>query len=130
VPKRWEALQKWQLNILEIFEHLHTFHRSAPFLFFNGNTFAELGRGLTHALFADVPMMRRKQIASLAAHFVAGLPDVDQKVLKTGLEDLCQIDQFKIGDRVATLKKTLTGKVIRLNDVERLSGSPTKPAPS
>jgi hypothetical protein len=60
--------------------------------------------------------MRRKQIASLAAHFVAGLPDVDEKVLKSGLEELAQIDQFQVGDRVATLKKTLTGKIVRLND--------------
>jgi len=28
----------------ETFDRLRAFHRKAPFLFFNGNTFAEIGR--------------------------------------------------------------------------------------
>jgi len=95
---------------------LRRFHRLAPFLFFNGNTFAELGRGLTHALFADVATLRRKLIASLAAHYIAGLPDVDETILTKGLQDLARIEQFSVGDTVATLKRTLTGKITRLND--------------
>jgi hypothetical protein len=114
--KEWEALQKESVTILEVFAQLRNFHRAAPFLFFNGNTFAELGRGLAYALFADVPTIRRKEIASLAAHFVAGLPDVDETILKNGLQELARIGQFKVGDRVATLKRTLTGKIVRLND--------------
>lgn len=75
-----------------------------------------MGRGLTHALFADVPTLRRKQIASLAAHFIAGLPDVDETILTRGLQDLAQIEQFRVGDPVATLKKTLTGKIVKTNE--------------
>ncbi len=50
------------------------------------------------------------------AHFVAGLPEVDEAVLETGLSELTQLELFKAGDKVATLKKTLTGKVVRVND--------------
>jgi len=112
----WEELQKKELTLLEVFAQLRRFHRLAPFLFFNGNTFAELGRGLTHALFADVATLRRKLIASLAAHYIAGLPDVDETILTKGLQDLARIEQFSVGDTVATLKRTLTGKITRLND--------------
>jgi hypothetical protein len=34
-----------QLTLLETFQFLKSCHRRAPFLFFNGNTFAEIGRG-------------------------------------------------------------------------------------
>jgi hypothetical protein len=114
--KEWEALQKEPQTFLELLSQFRRFHRLAPFLFFNGNTFAELGRGITHALFAEVPTLRRKQIASLVAHFIAGLPDVDEIVLRRGLDDLAQMEQFQIGDQVATLKKTLTGKIVQIND--------------
>jgi len=50
------------------------------------------------------------------AHFVAGLPDIDEVILEKGLNDLIQLELFKAGDRVATLKKTLTGKVVRVKD--------------
>jgi hypothetical protein len=48
---------------------LRSFHRKAPFLFFNGNTFAELARTRTDALFAEFPRTRRREAASLAAHY-------------------------------------------------------------
>jgi len=106
---------KKSLTFLEVIEHLQKFHRRAPFLFFNGNTFAELGRGLSHALFADVMAIRKKQLASLVAHFIAGVPEVDKKALQTGLEELSRIEDLSAGDRVTTLKKTLSGTISRIN---------------
>ena len=50
-------------------------HRSAPFLFFNGNTFAELGRELGTALFADLSPLALREVASAIAHFIAGVLD-------------------------------------------------------
>jgi hypothetical protein len=114
--KEWEKLQKEELTLFEVLAQLRRFHRLAPFLFFNGNSFAELGRGLTYAVFAEVSTLRRKQIASLVAHFIAGLPDVDETTLKAALRDLVQMEQFKIGDSVTTLKKSLTGKIVRINE--------------
>lgn len=67
-------------------------------------------------MFADIPTLRRKQIASLVAHFIAGLPDVDEIILKRGLDELAQIERFQVGDRVVTLKKTLTGQIVRINE--------------
>jgi hypothetical protein len=104
------------LTFLEVIEHLQKFHRKAPFLFFNGNTFAELGRGLSYALFADVIAIRKKQLASLVAHFIAGVPEVDEAALRTGLEELTRLENFQVGDKVATLQKTLRGTIIRINE--------------
>jgi len=54
---------------------LRQMHRSAPFLFFNGNTFAELGREFGTALFADFTPLLRREVTSAIAHFIAGVLD-------------------------------------------------------
>jgi hypothetical protein len=50
-------------------------HRNAPFLFFNGNTFAEVGRQLATALFADLRPILLREVSSATAHFIAGVFD-------------------------------------------------------
>lgn len=89
-------------------------HRAAPFLFFNGNTFSEVGRRVTDALLAEFPLSRRREAASLAAHYVAGVLDWDS--LCIGLDSLAEAPDFKSGDRVQTLKGSTRGIVIRLLD--------------
>ncbi len=54
---------------------LRRMHRCAPFLFFNGNTFAELGRQLSSALFADLAPIPLREVASATAHYIAGVLD-------------------------------------------------------
>lgn len=56
---------------------LRWMHRGAPFLFFNGNTFAELGRELAAALFADLPPLLAREVSSAIAHYIAGVLDKD-----------------------------------------------------
>jgi hypothetical protein len=91
---------------------LRSFHRKAPFLFFNGNTFAEIARTLTDAFFAEFPPVRRREAASLAAHYVAGV--LDQKTVVAGIASLAEKAEFKPGDRVKTLKGSVTGKILRV----------------
>jgi hypothetical protein len=52
----------------ETIEFLRQCHRRAPFLFFNGNTFADVGRALADLLFADLPTGRRREVMSAVAH--------------------------------------------------------------
>lgn len=59
----------------EAFGFLRRMHRGAPFLFFNGNTFAELGRELAAALFADLPPLIGREVTSAVAHYIAGVLD-------------------------------------------------------
>lgn len=112
VKRRWEETRQKELTLIETIEFLFRCHRSAPFLFFNGNTFAEIARRIVDVLFADLPLARRREAASLAAHFVAGVLDKDS--MTGAIDDLCQVADFKPGDRVKTLKGTTRGVIVRL----------------
>jgi hypothetical protein len=50
--EEWENLRSQILTLAETLDRLRGFHRKAPFLFFNGNTFATIGRELA---FAQLP---------------------------------------------------------------------------
>jgi len=99
-------------SILETLDWLRSFHRKAPFLFFNGNTFAEIARTLTDALFAEFPRGRRREAASLAAHYVAGV--LDREAVAGGIVSLAEAADFKPGDRAKTLKGSLQGVVKKI----------------
>jgi hypothetical protein len=108
----WVQGQRQERSLLETLDWLRSFHRKAPFLFFNGNTFAEIARTLTDALFAEFPRGRRREAASLAAHYVAGVLDRDP--VTSGIVSLAEAANFKRGDRVKTLKGSTRGVVRKI----------------
>jgi hypothetical protein len=112
VAQDWEKNRKSGLTLLETFQFLQSCHRRAPFLFYNGNTFAEIGRALTNALFQELPVIRRKEVASAAAHFITGVLDRDSMVNLIG--SLCETPQFKVGDRVKTLRGSTGGVIVKI----------------
>lgn len=112
VKRYWEETRQQELTLLGTIEFLRHCHKRAPFLFFNGNTFAEIARRIVDVLFADLPLPRRREAASLAAHFVAGVLDKDSMI--AAIDDLCQVADFKPGDKVKTLKGTARGVIVRL----------------
>ena len=63
------------MTLEEAFRFLRSMHRAAPFLFFNGNTFAEIGRQMATALFADLSPLLLREISSATAHYIAGVFD-------------------------------------------------------
>src|SRR6478672_731126 len=87
LAEEWEAKRSGELTLLETFQFLKSCHRRAPFLFYNGNTFAEIGRGLSTALFSNLPTTRRKEASSLAAHFITGV--LEENLMVEGLNALC-----------------------------------------
>lgn len=122
VRQQWEEIRQRALTFGDLLEFLFQCHRAAPFLFFNGNTFAEVGRRVTDALLAEFPLARRREAASLAAHYVAGVLDWDS--LCMGLDSLTEAPDFKPGDRVSTLKGSTRGIVIRLLEDGRVVWRP------
>jgi len=68
----WESTHVQTLTLGETLDFLFRCHREAPFLFFNGNTFGEIARRIVDAVFLEFPLARRREAASLAAHYVAG----------------------------------------------------------
>ena len=112
VAEEWEKRRAEEVSLLETFEFLRSCHRRAPFLFFNGNTFAEIGRALTNALLRDLPFHRRKEAASAAAHFITGVLDRDFMIRM--VNELCEAADFKPGDRVKTLRGSMHGTILRV----------------
>lgn len=120
--EEWEKARVSELTLLETFQFLKSCHRRAPFLFFNGNTFSEIGRALSNALFSDLPTRRRKEASSAAAHFITGV--LDQEIMISMIEALWEAANFIPGDRVKTLRGTTRGVVIRLAEDGRVVWRP------
>jgi phosphoglucomutase len=105
-----------------LIEFLRQCHRRAPFLFFNGNTFADIGRQILAALFAELPTGRRRELTSAVAHYIAGV--LDRQTMVQIVESLCESADFKTGERVKTLRGSTHGVVIRLNEDGRVVWRP------
>lgn len=120
--EEWSEGCPKERTLLETLDWLRSFHRKAPFLFFNGNTFAEIARTLTDALFAEFPRGRRREAASLAAHYVAGV--LDRQPVIDGIISLAESGEFKPGDRVKTLKGSLLGTVRKILKDGRITWQP------
>ena len=118
----WEAKRLIETTLLDTINFLKSFHRRAPFLFFNGNTFATIGRELTLAIFSDLPPIRKREAASAVAHYIAGV--LDREAMIEIVETLCQSANFKPGDRVKTLRGTTHGKILRLLEDGRVAWQP------
>ena len=80
----WEKLRSETLTLGETFDRLRTYHRRAPFLFFNGNTFS-----------------------TIVGHYIAGV--LDRESMVRILESLCETVNFKPGDRVKTMRGSVGG---------------------
>ena len=98
------------VTLSETLDRLRAFHRKAPFLFFNGNTFATVGRELSFALFSDLSPGRKREVASAIAHYIAGVLDRDAMV--EIVESLSESADFKPGDRVKTLRGSTRGVIL------------------
>lgn len=118
VAKEWEKRRPEEISFGELIQFLRWCHRSAPFLFFNGNTFADIGRQITSALFGELPTMRRCEVASAVAHYIAGV--LDEESMIAILKSLSETANFKAGDRVRTFRGSGKGIVVRLLDDGRV----------
>jgi hypothetical protein len=108
----WEALRLQTLTLGETIDHLRSCHRRAPFLFFNGNTFATIGRELTFVLFSDLVPGRKREVGSAVAHYIAGV--LDREAMVEIVEALSETADWKPGDRVKTLRGATRGTIVRL----------------
>src|SRR6266700_1955900 len=70
VAADWEIKRQQTLSLDETIEFLRQCHRRAPFLFFNGNTFADVGRAIVDFVFADLQTSRRREVMSAVAHYI------------------------------------------------------------
>lgn len=107
----WEKFRGKVVTFEETLDFLTAAHKEAPFLFFNGNTFAEIGRTLALIIFSDLPPSRRSIVVSSIAHYIAGVPEMDKMALTDILNSLTAPKTLTPGTKVQTLKKTLKGTI-------------------
>jgi hypothetical protein len=110
--QEWEQIRDSELTLAEVCHHLRNFHRGAPFLFFNGNTFATIARELTFVIFSDLPASRKREISSAVAHYVAGV--LDWRFAEEIVHSLTSPIDFEVGDRVKTFRGTSHGTIVRI----------------
>jgi hypothetical protein len=110
------------LTLLETLDYLKQQHRRAPFLFFNGNTFATIGRELALAIYSDLPPARKREISSAFAHYIAGV--LDRGAMAGIVDSLSEAADWKCGDRVKTLRGSLRGVIVRLRKDGRVVWKP------
>ena len=110
------------MTLAAVYDLLREFHKSAPFLFFNGNTFSSIGRELSLAVFSDLPPARKREIASAVAHYIAGV--LDRASMVAAVESLCESASFAPGDRVQTLRGSTSGTVVRIHADGRIVWKP------
>lgn len=97
---------------------MREFHKRAPFLFFNGNTFADIGRRLTVALLAELPTARLREVTSAVAHYIAGV--LDRESMVQIVEQMCAAADLVPGTRVKTLRGSTHGVVVRVLEDGRI----------
>lgn len=106
------------MTLAEAFDTLREFHKRAPFLFFNGNTFAAIGRELSYALFSDLPPPRKREVGSATAHYIAGV--LDREAMMQIVEQMCAAADLVPGTRVKTLRGRTHGVVLRVLEDGRI----------
>ena len=84
--KLWEESQTRELTLREVFDVCRQCHKLAPFCFYNGNTFAAIGRTLIQDLLRTMPPLKAHAFRSVVGHYIAGT--VGASELKKALEEL------------------------------------------
>jgi len=118
----WETQRPLALTLLETLDALKQQHRRAPFLFFNGNTFATIGRELALAVYSDLPPARKREISSALAHYIAGV--LDREAMVKIVDELSEAADWKAGDHVKTLRGSLRGVIVRVHEDGRVVWKP------
>jgi hypothetical protein len=73
---------------------------------------------LALAIFSDLSPVRKREVSSAIAHYIAGV--LDRKSMVEIVENLCESAELKSRDRVKTLRGTTRGVIIRKLDDGRL----------
>src|SRR2546430_2870303 len=109
VEAEWRQRQTEIRSLAETIEFLRQCHRRAPFLFFNGNTFADVGRTIVDFVFAELQTSRRREVMSSVGHYIAGV--LDKQSMVQILHSLCETADWKPGDRVKTFRGSTHGVI-------------------
>lgn len=112
VEQSWRQLTFSTLTLGEAIAFLKDCQRHSPFLFHNGSTFAEIGRWIAVAHFADLAPIRRREIASAVEQHISGTLDEDW--MTEIIVGLATTVPLRPGDRVRTLRGSIRGVILNV----------------
>jgi hypothetical protein len=84
--KLWEKSRASELTLREALGLCRRCHKLAPFCFYNGNTFAAIGRTLIQDLLRKMPPVKAHNLRSVVGHYIAGT--IGEAELSKTLESL------------------------------------------
>lgn len=110
--REWSAKENVQSTLDETIDFLHQCRRRAPFLFENDATFSEIGRRIAVSVCIELSHTRRREITSAVAHNIVG--NLDRGLMVQIVEELSSPIVFSPGDRVKTLRGSMSGTILGL----------------
>ena len=84
--KIWEAMRDRELTLRETLDLCRKCHQLAPFCFYNGNTFAAIGRTMIQDILAKLPPDQAHNFRSMVGHYIAGT--IGSKEMADALADV------------------------------------------
>ncbi|MGH7950810.1 MAG: hypothetical protein ACREFE_02670 [Limisphaerales bacterium] len=84
--KIWEAARDSELTLREVFDLCRKCHKLAPFCFYNGNTFAAIGRTIIQDILQKMSPVKAHNFRSVVGHYIAGT--IGSKEMTDVLADL------------------------------------------
>ena len=70
-------------------------------------------------IFRELPALRLKELTSAVAHYVAGV--LDREAMVAMVEELCRSASLGAGDRVKTMRGSLRGVIVRVQEDGRVA---------
>ena len=82
----WESACLRELTLRQTLDICRQCHKLAPFCFYNGNTFAAIGRTMIQDVVDKLPPLKAQTIRSAVGHYIAGTAGAEE--LAKALQDL------------------------------------------
>jgi hypothetical protein len=76
--KLWESARQRELTLRETLDICRRCHQLAPFCFYNGNTFAAIGRTMIQVILRPLPPAQAHTLRSVVGHYIAGTAGADE----------------------------------------------------
>lgn len=68
----WDSARDSEMTLREVLDLCRRCHKLAPFCFYNGNTFAAIGRTMIQEILQQLPADKAHGFRSVAGHYIAG----------------------------------------------------------
>jgi hypothetical protein len=82
----WEDSRDIKMPLRQALEICRRCHKLSPFCFYNGNTFAAIGRTMVHDTLRKLPPVKAHAFRSVVGHYIAGTAGEEE--LDSALDEL------------------------------------------